>query len=156
MTKRRESEDERYHAAQAEYLAAALRDYALAATKTITGLAGGGSELFSGQIGDIFKADLQVCASKVHDRHEKMHGLLVKSKKDADALRAENERLREAIKPTYLGLLVLKTMCSKAGLNGGVEATVSALAGLVTAMPELPAIAALRAAVAPEQEEAGE
>jgi hypothetical protein len=95
--------DRAFTAALSEYQSdpapeiAALRDYALAATKTITGLAGGASELFAGQIGDMFKADLQVCASKVHDRHAKMHGLLVKSKKDADAFRAENERLREAL-----------------------------------------------------------
>lgn len=64
-------------------------------------------------------------------------------------LTEEVERLREAIKPAYLGLLVLKTMCRKARLEGGVEATESALKSLVEAMPELPAISALRSAPAP-------
>jgi len=75
---------------------AALRAYAHEATKVITGLAGGGSENFSGQIGDMFKADLELCAKKIRDRHEMIHGLVVKAKKDNDTLRAENERLRES------------------------------------------------------------
>lgn len=61
-----------------------------------------------------------------------------------EVLIEECDRLREAIKPAYLGLLVLKTMCRKAGLAGGVEATNSAMAALVAVMPELPAISALR------------
>ncbi|ASW06262.1 hypothetical protein [Rhizobium sp. 11515TR] len=64
----------------------ALRAYAHEATKVITGLAGGGSENFSGQIGDMFKADLEFCAKKIRDRHEMMHGLIVKAKKTNDAL----------------------------------------------------------------------
>lgn len=71
---------------------------------------------------------------------------------DADAA-AERDRLREAIKPAYLGLLVLKTMCRKAGLVGGVEATESAMKNLVEVMPELPAISALRgSALSPVEE----
>ncbi len=57
---------------------------------------------------------------------------------------AEIARLREASKAAYLGLLVLKTMCRKANLPGGVEATESALKGLVAAMPELPSLSAIR------------
>lgn len=58
--------------------------------------------------------------------------------------REERERFREAIIPAYMGLLVLKTMCRKAKLIGGVAATESALSSLVSVMPELPAISALR------------
>lgn len=77
-----------FHLGNAELIALApeLFTYAHEATKIITGLAGGGSENFSGQIGDMFKADLDFCAKKIRDRHEMMHGLLVKSKKENDAL----------------------------------------------------------------------
>ena len=71
-----------------------LRRYAHEATKVITGLAGGGSENFSSQIGDMFKADLEFCAKKIRDRHETIHGLVVKAKKENDGLRAEIEALR--------------------------------------------------------------
>ncbi len=64
----------------------ALRAYAHEATKVITGLAGGGSENFSGQIGDMFKADLEFCAKKIRDRHETTHGLLIRAKKNSDSL----------------------------------------------------------------------
>jgi len=56
----------------------------------------------------------------------------------------ERERFREDIIPAYMGLLVLKTMCRKAKLIGGVAATESALSSLVSVMPELPSISALR------------
>lgn len=47
----------------------------------------------------------------------------------------ERERFHEAIIPAYMGLLVLKTMCRKAKLIGGVAATESALSSLVSVTP---------------------
>ena len=66
---------------------------------------------------------------------------------ERDAALAEVAKFREASKAAYLGLQVLKTMCRKKGLTGGVEATESAMRGLVDAMPELPALSALRGPV---------
>lgn len=53
----------------------ALREYAREATKVLTNLAGGGSEMFSGMIGDIYKADLHFCAKRVKERHDRLHDL---------------------------------------------------------------------------------
>lgn len=53
----------------------ALRRYALEATRALTDLAGGGSELFDGKIGDMFKADLNFCKARVRDRHDRLHRL---------------------------------------------------------------------------------
>jgi hypothetical protein len=63
----------------------AMEDYALEVTKAITGLSGGGSEMFSGKIGGIFKADLDKCVQVIRDRHAKTHDILVKAVKEKNA-----------------------------------------------------------------------
>lgn len=60
----------------------ALREYALAATRAITGLAGGGSEMFDRKIGEVYTADLARCINKVRDREATSHKLLVEAIKD--------------------------------------------------------------------------
>lgn len=52
---------------------ARLREYAHEATKVITNLAGGGSELFGKELSGIFLADLSACAKRIRDRHERVH-----------------------------------------------------------------------------------
>lgn len=64
-----------------------LREYAHEATKAITDLAGGGSELFAGKIGDMFIADLPFCVNRVRERQEMIHRQLV----------AEVEKRKEAL-----------------------------------------------------------
>ena len=69
-----------------------FEEYAREATKVITGLAGGGSEMFAGKIGDMYKADLIFCAGRVRDRHERMHTLWAgeaKKRKAAEGIIAE-------------------------------------------------------------------
>ena len=53
-----------------------LRKYAHEATKAITALAGGGSELFAGKIGDLYMADLPFCMNKIRERETKTRELL--------------------------------------------------------------------------------
>lgn len=45
-----------------------LRTFAHEATKTITNLVGGGSELFAGKIGEIYIADLKLCRDRIRYR----------------------------------------------------------------------------------------
>lgn len=68
---------------------AALRTYAHEATKVLTSLAGGGSELFAGQIGNMFKADLHFCKMRVCDRHDRLHRQLVAEVRKCKALTEE-------------------------------------------------------------------
>lgn len=98
---------------------------------------------------------------KLHSQIDTLKGQLDEAGRTADArkvvieqrdariaaLSEENERLREASKAAYMGLLVLKTMCAKKGLTGGVEATESAMRQLTAVIPELPALSALRGSV---------
>lgn len=56
---------------------AKLEKYALEITRVLTGLAGGGSELFDGKIGELYTADLPFCSGKIRDKHTKLHELLV-------------------------------------------------------------------------------
>lgn len=56
----------------------------------------------------------------------------------------QHNDLRALILDAYKGILVLKTMCRKAGLSGGTEASEQLLARMEAAMPELPALSALR------------
>lgn len=51
----------------------ALRQYALDATKAITGLIAGGSEYFGKQIGDIYTADLPLCVERIRTKIEAAH-----------------------------------------------------------------------------------
>ncbi len=50
-----------------------LREYAHEATKVITNLAGGGFELFGKELSGVFLADLNACANRIRDRHERAH-----------------------------------------------------------------------------------
>lgn len=75
----------------------ALKDYALKITKTLTGLSGGGSEMFDGRIGDMFKADLLRCAERIRDRHAKAHELLIAEKKRAASSQARIAELEAAL-----------------------------------------------------------
>lgn len=52
-----------------------LRRYALDITRALTNLTGGGSEMFDGQIGEMFKADIHFCVSRIRDRHDRLHRL---------------------------------------------------------------------------------
>lgn len=52
---------------------AELKKYAHEATKVITNLAGGGSELFGKELSGVFLADLSACAKRIRDRHERIH-----------------------------------------------------------------------------------
>ncbi|MEK1887951.1 MAG: hypothetical protein AAAB35_10345 [Phyllobacterium sp.] len=45
--------------------------YAHAITKALTGLAGGGSELFDKEVCGIYLADIERCVQRVRDREEK-------------------------------------------------------------------------------------
>lgn len=87
--------DSGIRAAVTAYLAATkaaeLETYALEITRVLTGLAGGGSELFEGQIGEFFKADLVRCAAKIRDRHAKIHALLVAEKRETRRLSAVSD-----------------------------------------------------------------
>lgn len=51
----------------------ALEEYAREATKAITGLVGGGSELFDKQIGDLYTADLEYCVARIRNRFADGH-----------------------------------------------------------------------------------
>lgn len=66
-----------------------LRKYAHEATKAITDLAGGGSELFAGKIGDMFIADLPYCMNRVRERHDMIHRQLVGEVNKRKALEAD-------------------------------------------------------------------
>lgn len=75
--------------------------YALAVTKTLTGLTAGGSEYFAGRIGDFYKADLPFCAQRIRERTENLHGIIIqfcdeakKAREERDAALAEIERLK--------------------------------------------------------------
>lgn len=57
-----------------------------------------------------------------------------------------DETLREIIVDAYKGILVLRTMCDRAGLEGGKDASDQLLRRMEEAMPELPALSALRKA----------
>ena len=85
----------------------AFAAYALEITRTLTGLTGGGSENFSGKIGDFYKADLPFCAKRIRDREARVHEMVRKAFREAkdaererDEARAECERLREALTPS--------------------------------------------------------
>lgn len=75
-----------------------LRAYAAEATKVITGLAGGGSELFT-RDGDDFRADLAVCSQKVRDRHLQAHERFTTAVRRATAAEAREKTLQKALKP---------------------------------------------------------
>lgn len=75
---------------------ARLREYALSATITITGLTPGGSEYFAGQIGEIYVADLPKCEAAIRVRTKNGQSILVREKRKSLALIDENERLRDA------------------------------------------------------------
>jgi hypothetical protein len=79
----------------AEALLQQMTEYALEVTRALTGLSGGGSEMFSGRVGNIYKADSEKCCGVVHDRHAKMHGLLVNAVKSKNAAEV---KLAEAVK----------------------------------------------------------
>jgi hypothetical protein len=49
-----------------------LEPYAREATMLVTGLAGGGSELFAKPIGDFYPADLPFCSARIHDRIDRV------------------------------------------------------------------------------------
>lgn len=78
-------------------------DYAFEATKAITNLTIGGSEFFSRRLSDgRFTADLAVCVSHIRDRLHRASTMAKEAHREAKAselarLRAENERLREAL-----------------------------------------------------------
>lgn len=76
---------------------AAMEAYALEVTKALTGLSGGGSEMFSGKIGNIFKADISKCAQVIHDRHAKTHDFLVKAIKEKNDANKQLDALVEAL-----------------------------------------------------------
>lgn len=64
---------------------------------------------------------------------------------NADAAdQARIAELEAALVSPYCGLLVLKAMMRKAGLEGGVKVTEEVLADLVALHPALPALSALR------------
>lgn len=66
--------------------AEALRKYAHEATKVITELAGGGSELFGRKIGEMYTADLSFCRNRIRDRETRLHDQLVKTVKKSKEL----------------------------------------------------------------------
>lgn len=55
----------------------ALRKYAHDLTIAITGLAGGGSELFGKQISGMYTADIPYCVNKIRDRELRSREQLV-------------------------------------------------------------------------------
>lgn len=57
---------------------------------------------------------------------------------------AEINRLREVMRESYMGLLVLRTMLKKQKLTLGVERTDKLLSDMAAIMPELPGLSALR------------
>lgn len=67
----------------------ALRSYAHEITKVLTGLAGGGSELFAGQIGTMFKADLHFCKMRISERNARLHDLLAAEMRKRRSLEQE-------------------------------------------------------------------
>ncbi len=52
--------------------------------------------------------------------------------------------LRDAFIDAYKGILVLRTMCERAGLDGGRDASDQLLRRMESVMPELPALSALK------------
>lgn len=56
----------------------------------------------------------------------------------------DRQALTDALFPAYLGIQVLTTMCRKAGLEAGVEASKNAMAKMAEICPELPALSATR------------
>lgn len=60
------------------------------------------------------------------------------------ALEAERADIPGKLLPAYLGLMVLRTMLRKVGLEGGVEASDNAMACLCEIETALPALSALR------------
>lgn len=71
-----------------------LRDYASAASKALTGLTPGGSEYFSGKIGDLYVADIPLCVAHIRKRYETAMTHLVK----ATAAEAALEKAKEALR----------------------------------------------------------
>jgi hypothetical protein len=74
---------------------AALRKYALAATRTITELTAGGSEYFAGKIGDVYVADLDFCNKHIRESRERGYQRWLEAErraKDAFAAGREAER----------------------------------------------------------------
>lgn len=65
-----------------------LREYAHKATCTITDLAGGGSELFSRKIGDMYTADLPFCKERIRAREATSHEWLLKAIGERNKARA--------------------------------------------------------------------
>lgn len=86
----------RSRAETAERLLQEMTEYALDATKALTGLAGGGSEMFSGRIGNIFKADIDKCCQVVRDRHDRAHQFMVKAVKEKNAAVEQSEAMAKA------------------------------------------------------------
>jgi hypothetical protein len=61
----------------------AFREYAHEITKALTGIVGGGSEMFAGRIArgtprEMFKADLPFCVRRIHDRFTTLHDLVAR------------------------------------------------------------------------------
>ncbi len=72
-----------------------LKEYAIEATKALTGLTVGGSEFFAGQKLGFFKADIPACVKHIRWRFDNARKM--GEAKGLSSVNAEAERLREAL-----------------------------------------------------------
>lgn len=78
-----------------------MRNYALDVTRALTGLVGGGSEMFAGRVGEMFKADIPFCVQRVRERFDRAEA------RARDAIRArKNAEIGQAEPPSYHDLYV--------------------------------------------------
>lgn len=105
----------------------ALRNYAFKATKAITGLVGGGSEMFAGRIGQMFKADLTYCVERLRERSQMAHRNVVDAILSEKKARRQADALIEAAKQAAVVL----------GQLPDTKATTDAYAALTAALSEI-------------------
>lgn len=73
-----------------------LKTYAHELQKALTGLSGGGSEMFV-KHGDDFRADIDACVARVRRRYDNAHTRLVETVHQRDAALSVNKQLLEAL-----------------------------------------------------------
>ena len=104
-----------------------LKDYAQSATKTITGLTGGGSEFFGPEQFGFFTADMIACEARIRERFEAAHKRHIETASKVKALEA-------ALAKAELALLEIDALDPEGKIDGCSQ---TALRGLVLRMGEI-------------------
>lgn len=87
----------------------------------------------------------------LHDRPKQAQALQFDWERQYWEIRQLREKPSQIVIDAYLGIMVLRTMCKKAGLTGGQEASDQLLERMTEEYPALPALSALRKPILPSE-----